>query len=394
MSTDKLRPEPVGGRILTRPFIALSVLGALALVLILWRFITSLGATTALNDGYPWGLWIAFDVVVGTALATGGYCIALLVYILNRGKYHPLVRPAILTSALGYSFAGFAVILDLGRFYNVYKVPTMFWNWNLHSVLLEVALCIMLYSIVLWLELSPAFLERWHMSSNPRLRSFARRTLPLLERALPWLIALGLLLPTMHQSSLGSLMLLAGVKLHPLWQTPLLPLLFLLSCIGMGYSIVVIESALASAILRRRADSEILVSLSSAMLTVSGLYIGLRVSDIIWRGRIDLIFVGDRQSLLFIAEMALFLLTAFLLLMKERTKELGYLFRIAMLFIAAGVLYRFSTFLIAFDPGAGWRYFPAVTELLISAGMVAMIIMAYVVMVKKFPVLAGGPKAT
>jgi Ni/Fe-hydrogenase subunit HybB-like protein len=104
---------------------------------------------TAMNDGYPWGLWIAFDVVTGTALACGGYAVALLVYVLNKGKYHPLVRPAVLTSALGYTLAGAGVGLDVGRWWSVWRVPLFFWRWNLNSVLLEVALCIMSYMFVL-----------------------------------------------------------------------------------------------------------------------------------------------------------------------------------------------------------------------------------------------------
>jgi Ni/Fe-hydrogenase subunit HybB-like protein len=394
MNTHEIRLEPIGGPIITRPFLVLATIASIGVLLILWRFATGLGASTALNDGYPWGLWIAFDVVVGTALATGGYAVAILIYILNRGKYHPLIRSAILTSALGYSLGGFAVVLDLGRFYNIFKVPLMFWRWNLHSVLLEVALCIMLYTIVLWLEVSPAFLEKWRGGSSERLSRFSEKVLPILERALPWLIALGLLLPTMHQSSLGSLMLLAGSKLHPLWQSPILPLLFLLSCVGMGYSVVVIESALSSAVFKRRAETQILSSLSGAIVTVLGLYIGLRFADVILRGRFGMLLALEKQSFLFIAEIVLFIIPAIMLLNKEKIRDLGYLFRAAMLIILAGALYRFSTFLIAFNPGQGWRYFPAITELLITTGIVALEIMAYIVIVKKFPILAGTTPVT
>jgi Ni/Fe-hydrogenase subunit HybB-like protein len=133
--------QPVGGRIYTRPFRFLSVLFAIAGALILYRLAAGLGQVTAMNDGYPWGLWIAFDVVTGTALACGGYSVALLVYVLNKGKYHPMIRPAILTSALGYTLAGIGVGLDVGRWWSVWRVPLFFWHWNLNSVLLEVALC-------------------------------------------------------------------------------------------------------------------------------------------------------------------------------------------------------------------------------------------------------------
>ena len=148
------KARAVGGPVLTRSFLVLVALAALAGITIVWRFAAGLGATTALNDGYPWGLWIAFDVVTGTALACGGYAMALLVYIFNKGKYHPLVRPAILTSALGYSIAGFSVVIDIGRPWMAWKLPLFINHWNLNSALLEVALCIMAYSVVLYLELT------------------------------------------------------------------------------------------------------------------------------------------------------------------------------------------------------------------------------------------------
>src|SRR6476661_2932870 len=191
-------PRPVGGSLLSPGLLVLGALTALAGLLIVWRFAAGLGATTALNDGYPWGLWIAFDVVTGTALACGGYSVALLVYIRNKGKYHPLVRPAVLTSALGYTLAGLGVALDIGRWWNIWRVPVFFWHWNLNSVLLEVALCIMSYMFVLWIELSPAFLEEAEASGTPAIKRFAVRWRPVVEKALLWVIALGVLLPTMH----------------------------------------------------------------------------------------------------------------------------------------------------------------------------------------------------
>ena len=389
MSAHAEKMEPVGGPVLTTPVKILGALAVLGLVLIAYREATGLGAATAMNDGYPWGFWIAFDVVVGTALATGGYAVAILIYILNRGRYHPLIRSAILTSALGYTLGGIGVMLDLGRFWNTTKLP-LFWNWNLNSVLLEVALCISLYTLVLWIELSPAFLERWREAKNERLRKVSRKALPIIERAMPWLLALGLLLPTMHQSSLGSLMILSGPKLHPLWQTPLLPLLFLLSCIGMGYAAVVIESTLSTSVFRLRDETPVLAGLSTAMLTVLGLYLVVRVVDITARGKLPLVFAGDGYSLLFLLEMLLFIAAIVMLLMKEKLTDAGHLFRTAMVVVTAGALYRFSTFLIAYRPAVGgWHYFPALTEILITLGLVSAEVVAYIFVVKRFPVLSG-----
>ena len=169
------RAEPMGGPLDTPLTRVLAGLFGLATLAIAWRLIAGLGATTALNDGYPLGLWIAFDVVTGTALACGGYAIAMLVYILNKGRYHPLVRPALLTSALGYSLAGFGVLLDVGRWWLIWKVPVYFWHWNFNSALLEIALCIMSYVVVLWIELSPALLEKFVDSTILPLRRVARK---------------------------------------------------------------------------------------------------------------------------------------------------------------------------------------------------------------------------
>ena len=167
---------PVAGTLMTPGYKILLAIAALGGVVAIYRFVFGLGAVSNLNDGYPWGIWIAFDVVTGTALACGGYAVALLVYILNKGKYHPLVRPAMLTSLLGYGLAILAVTLDLGRFWNLWKVPVFFWRWT-HSPQLEVALCITAYIVVLLVELSPALFEKWKTSPNPSLRAWADRGL-------------------------------------------------------------------------------------------------------------------------------------------------------------------------------------------------------------------------
>ena len=379
--------QPVGGRILTRSFRILSAFFAIGAVLILYRLVVGLGKVTAMNDGYPWGLWIAFDVVTGTALACGGYAVALLVYILNKGKYHPLVRPAILTSALGYTLAGMGVALDIGRWWNMWRVPLYVWHWNLDSVLLEVALCIMSYTFVLWIELSPAFLEKAEQAGAPALKRFAVRWRPFVEKWLLWVAALGLLLPTMHQSSLGALMLIAGPRLHPLWNTGWLPLLFLLSCIAMGYAAVVFESTLGSWLFRRKTETGMLAGLGGAMVPLIVVYVWLRVGDIAYRGQLASLFALDRYSVMTLVELGLFMYAGFMLLSDARRRRLGNLFRAAVLLMLAGSLYRFDTYLLAFMPGPNWSYFPSTSEILVTTGLVAGEIMAYIVIIKLFPIL-------
>jgi Ni/Fe-hydrogenase subunit HybB-like protein len=379
--------QAVGGPILTRPFKFLLTLFAVAAVLILYRLATGLGTVTAMNDGYPWGLWIAFDVVTGTALACGGYAVALLVYILNRGKYHPLVRPAVLTSALGYSLAGVGVGLDVGRWWNIWHVPLFFWRWNFDSVLLEVALCIMSYTFVLWLELSPAFLEKAEQSNLPALKRFAVRWRPVVDKALLWIIALGILLPTMHQSSLGALMLIAGPRLHPLWNTGWLPLLFLMSCIAMGYAAVVFEATLSGWLFKREPEREMLAGLSQAIVPLGTAYVGLRLLDIAGRGQLGALFAFDFYSMMTLLEFGLVIAAVGLLLGDARRQKLGNLFRAAMLFMLAGSVYRFDTYLVAFRPGAHWSYFPSVSEILVTVGLVAGEVLAFILIVKLFPIL-------
>ena len=379
--------QAIGGRIFNKSFRVLTAFFAVAAVLILYRLATGLGSLTAMNDGYPWGLWIAFDVVTGTALACGGYAVALLVYIMNKGRYHPLVRPAVLTSALGYSLAGIGVGLDVGRWWNIWRVPLYVWHWNLNSVLLEVALCIMSYTFVLWIELSPAFLEKAEEVGTPAIKRFAVRWRPVVEKALLWVIALGILLPTMHQSSLGALMLIAGPRLHPLWNTGWLPLLFLLSCIAMGYAVVVFESALSSWLFKRKAETEMLGDLARSILPLTMVFVWLRAGDLAFRGQLGALFAFDRYSIMTLVEFGLFMWAGFILLSDARRRRLGELFRAAMLLMLAGSLYRFDTYLLAFNPGANWSYFPSVGEILVTTGLVAGEIMLYIAIIRVFPIL-------
>jgi Ni/Fe-hydrogenase subunit HybB-like protein len=384
-----VRAEPVGGPLVTPVTRALAGLFGIAALTIAWRLVAGLGATTALNDGYPLGLWIAFDVVTGTALACGGYAVAILVYVLNKGRYHPLVRPAVLTSALGYSLAGFGVFLDIGRWWAIWKVPVYFWRWNFNSALLEVALCIMTYVVVLWIEISPALLERFTDSTILPLRRVARTLPAKIERASIWIIALGLLLPTMHQSSLGTLMLLAGSRLDPLWRTPLLPLLFLISCVAMGFAVVVFEAALSSLAFKRRPEMAMLSSLAAIIVPLQMLFIGLRVADLWWRGSLGLLFAGGTRSVMAAIEFVLFAAPILMLASARSRRDLGALVRGAMVMMFAGAVYRFDTYLVAFTPGANWSYFPSVGELAITVGLVAFEVLAYIVIVKTFPILAA-----
>ncbi len=382
------RAEPVGGPIINRFTSFLLGLVGISVILLIWRFAAGLGATTALNDGYPFGLWIAFEVVAGTALACGGYAVAILLYVFNKGEYHPLIRPALLTSALGYSMAAFAIIIDVGRPWFIYRIPIRVGQWNLNSPLLEVALCVMAYVGVLWIELAPAFLEKWKETGSGGLRRFAESGLRFFDKAMIWIVSLGILLPTMHQSSLGTVMLLGGPKLHKLWNTPLIPLLFLVSCIAMGYAVVIFESGVSGAVFGRPRHTAMLAKLSGAMVVVLALFLVIRFADLILRGRLGLMF-HDWYSVLFWAEMALFAVPLVMLSNARRRQHFPTLFKAASLMLFAGILYRFDTYLVAFNPGRQWTYFPSLVEILVSVGVVSLEILLYIAIVKRYPILAG-----
>jgi Ni/Fe-hydrogenase subunit HybB-like protein len=388
--------QPIGGPLNKKFVTTMSVILGIWAVVVLYRFIFGIGVVSGLTDYYPWGVWIAFDVVTGTALACGGYAVAILAYILNRGQYHPLVRPAILTSALGYSMAALAIILDVGRWWGIWKIPFGGWpnvgRYNWDSALLEVALCVMAYVGVLWIELGPAFLEKWESTSkSSALVGFARAGLKFYDKAMLWIVALGVLLPTMHQSSLGTLMLLAGQKLHGLWYTPWIPLLYLISCIGMGYSVVVWESALSHRVFKRSSEKDMLTSMSGAMVVVVALYLILRFADLIISGKTAMMFTSGWLSIVFWIEIALFAYPMFVLANKQRRSRFSNMLRSAILLMLAGSMYRFDTYITAYNPAPGRHYFPSLLEIYITVGVIALEITLYYVIVKRYPIIGGVP---
>jgi Ni/Fe-hydrogenase subunit HybB-like protein len=385
--------RPIGGEILTKPFKVLMAFALFAAVLVIIRLYFGLGKVTNMNDGYPWGIWIAYDVVAGTAVACGGYAMAILVYVINKGEYHPLVRPALLASMFGYTLAGVSVMFDIGRYWQAYNLFLPKYA-NPNSILFEVALCIALYSLVLWLEFIPAFLEGIdkHKQGLPKfVQNWDVRGLrKFWNKVLFFFIAIGILLPTMHQSSLGTMMVIAGKKLSPLWQTGFLPLLYLIGAITMGYGIVVFESIYSAHGLKRPLETSMLAKLSGIMPWLLGIFLVIRFISIISQGALGSIFQFNKNALMFIIETALFVYPLVVLMNKDNRTRPRALFLSAASLLLAGSLYRFNSYLIGFNPGSGWSYFPSFSEIMITLGIISFEIMAYLYIVKKFPVL---PKA-
>jgi len=337
-----------------------------------------LGAVTNINDGFPWGIWIAYDVMVGSALACGGYAMALLVYIFNRGEYHPLVRPALLASLFGYTLAGASVIFDLGRWWNVWHI---FWPGyaQINSVMFEVAVCITAYIVVMWIEFSPVFLEKFGLKDVKRK----------LSKVLFFFIALGVLLPSMHQSSLGSLLVVFGYQVHPLWQTILLPLLFLMTAILLGFAVVIFEASVVSVGFKRPGETPILAQLSRIMYWLLAVYVVVRVGDLVWRGALGAAFAPTLEALMFWLEMLAFAAPLVLLASAASRNRASRLFISAVLLMLGGFLLRINGFLVGYGAGtgSGYHYFPSVPELLVTIGLVAFEILAYIVFVRMLPVL-------
>ena len=375
--------KPVSGRIITFPFVVLGTLALIGFYYLVQRFLFGLGAVTNLNAGFPWGIWVVYDIVIGTALACGGYALAITVYVMNKGKYHPLVRPAILASLFGYAMGGFGAIIDMGRWWQFYNI-LLPWHMNFNSVMLEVGLCVFIYIMVLFVEFAPTLLEKIGATGAKNA----------IEKMLFFFIALGILLPTMHQSSLGSLLIAAGYKVTPLWQSmQLLPLLAVLSALTMGFSIVVFEASLSTVCFRRASETPLLAGLGKAIMRMLMLFLAIRFGDLIYRGELGRIFAGDLKSLMFILETALFVIPLLILLSEKNRTNGKKLLIAALAMLFGGSLYRLNAFLIGFDPGPGFSYFPSVPELMVTIGIIAVEIMAYLIFVKKLPVLHSADHA-
>ncbi|HEB55199.1 MAG TPA: Ni/Fe-hydrogenase cytochrome b subunit, partial [Gammaproteobacteria bacterium] len=312
-----------------------------------------------------------------TAFACGGYALAFTVYIFNKGQYHPLVRPAILASLLGYAMGGFGAFFDMGRWWQFYEI-FLPWNWNFNSVMLEVGLCVSAYILVLALEFAPAYLEKIG----------AKGLLKTLNKLLFFFIALGMLLPTMHQSSLGSLLIVMGHKVHPLWQSwQFQPLLALLSALIMGFSIVIFEASFSTVGFRRASETSLLAGLGKIILGLLISFLLVRTVLLVVQGNLDQLFAGDRATLLYLIETALFLIPLFILASPVNRNNGGKLLIAAVSMLLGGALYRFDAFLFTLNPGVGYSYFPSVPEIMVTLGVVSFEIMAYLVLVKTLPVL-------
>ncbi len=345
------------------------------LVWVTWlRFSRGLGATTNLSDQFPWGLWIGLDVLCGVGLAAGAFTLTATVHIFNLRRFEPIVRPALLTGFLGYMFVIVGLMFDLGQPWRIWHALVF---WNPHSVMFEVAWCVMLYTMVLALEFSPIVFERLRMERP-------RRILQIIST--PLVIA-GVILSTLHQSSLGSLYLIVPSKLHALWYTPLLPLLFFISAIAGGIGMVILESYLSERAFGRHLEMHLLEPLARTMVVVLGLYGLLRLQGIVKGGALAGFMRPGYEEWMFLIEIGLGVILPMALLAQSRVRSNPkWLVLAAFLAVLGFVMNRLNVSVTGMEGAAGVRYLPSWMEITVSIGLVALGMAAFAVAVRFLPI--------
>ncbi|WP_246804140.1 NrfD/PsrC family molybdoenzyme membrane anchor subunit [Desulfosarcina cetonica] len=305
------------------------------------------------------------------------------------------MRPALLTAMLGYTFVVLGLLVDIGRSWAIWK-PMLYWNPT--SVLFEVAMCVMFYLNVLYLEFLPIVVARFKgrvALPGPLavLNAPVDGLLRLADAVLPkimWIfIIAGVVLSCMHQSSLGSLMLIAPTKLHPLWYTPLLPLLFLTSAIAVGYPMVVFEATLATTSLGLDSEMEVLTPLTRITIFLLGTYLALKIGDMVVRGTYVYLLDGTAQTNAFIVEVLLGVIVPWLMLLSPTVRQSRRALFIACCLIVGGVLVnRINVFVVGYRPPISEaNYFPAIGEILVTVGLIATLMFIYRFLVTVLPVL-------
>jgi Ni/Fe-hydrogenase subunit HybB-like protein len=385
---------PVRAKFWTPGVVVLAVLMAAGAATIAARFIGGIGYVSNLTTARPWGLWIGVDVASGVALAAGGFTTAFLAHILGRHYYESVVRPALLTAMLGYTFVVLGLLVDIGRSWAIWK-PLIYWNPT--SVLFEVAMCVMFYLNVLYLEFLPIVVERFKgrvnlpgplAALNTPVDGLLKLADSILPRIMWFFIIAGVVLSCMHQSSLGSLMLIAPTKLHPLWYTPMLPLLFLTSAIAVGYPMVVFEATLATTSLKLDSEMKILTPLTRITIFLLGLYLALKVGDMVVRGTYVYLLDGTAQTNAFLVEVILGVLVPWLMLLSPAVRQSRQALFIACSMIVGGVLVnRINVFVVGYRPPISEaNYSPAIGEILVTVGLIAALMFS-IELVTYLPVL-------
>ena len=349
------------------------IAGAYATII---RFFRGLGASTNLTDAFPWGLWIGFDVMCGVMLAAGGFTLTSAVYLFNLKNFKPIVRPAVLTAFLGYLLVVVALLFDLGRGYRIWHPLVM---WNPRSVMFEVAWCVTLYTTVLSLEFAGVALERFQLNKLLRVQKIL---------LVPLVIA-GVMLSTLHQSSLGSLYLIVPNKLHPFWYTPILPLLFFLSALCVGLAMTIFESSMSAKHFGKQLELPLIQALGRALLVMVGVYTVVRFQDLLHRGALALLANGGWETILLLVELLLGSALPIILLLIPKVRESPKgLYLAAVVCLLGFVTNRMNVAITGMEAGTGQHYFPKWTEITITLAIIGFGFFVFAVAVKYLPIFS------
>lgn len=394
--THSVEAAPVRFRFWSPSAKALCVLSFFGIAALLYRFLFGLEAATNLSDQYPWGIWKAVSVATAVAVATGGFTTAALVHVFHRRRYEVLLRPALLTGLVGYTFGVVSLGVDLGRYYNIWHPawPTM---WQGNSVLFEVAMCIMIYLTILYLEFLPILAERYSgrvaMPGPLRLlNGVAERLLTLsdrvLRRVMGALIAGGVVLSCMHHSSLGALMLVAPYKVHELWYTPVLPLLFLLSVFSTGFAALIAVAITTDWAIGRKPDIGTYSRLSRYVLVFQGIYLIARFSDVLVRDVHGYLLTPDALGLWWWLEVGVGGILPWIMLQSARLRNTpGPLLASCTLIVFGLLMNRVNVFLTAYQSAYNpVHYFPSPVELMVTIGLTAIFILLFRFMLMTFAI--------
>lgn len=391
-----LKPAPIKKKFFTPGVIILLIIVVNGLLFLAGRFFFGIGKVTNLNNQYPWGLWIGVDVAAGVALAAGGFTSAALGHVMHREHFHAILRPALLTAMLGYTFVAVGVFVDIGRWYYIWH-PLIMWNGN--SALFEVGICVMMYVTVLYIEFIPVVTERFIGRVN--LKGFLSKLNKPVDRFLrfldKWLgltmfvfVILGVVLSTLHQSSLGTLMVIAGPKMHPLWQTPVLPLLFLLSAISVGFPMIIFESIIAAKSFGFKPEMDVLSALGKTVAPLLGIYLAFKIGDMVIRGTFVYLLDPSVQSVMFFIEVVVGVVIPLRMFLSDAVlKSPKLLFTASSLVVFGVLLNRINNFVTAYNPPYKFStYFPSFGEISVTLGFAAMLILIYRIIVLNFPVIS------
>lgn len=351
----------------------LLILAGLGVVCMLFRLATGLGATTNLSDKWPWGLWIGFDVLTGVALAGGGYGTAIIVHVLHRNKYHAIARSAMLTSLLGYLLVMAGLFMDIGQWFNFWRP---FVSWGHTSVLFEVFWCVSCYTTVQVLEFGEVVTEKVGTKYHD-----------IFKKALPVLMIVGIVFPTLHQSSLGALYLIMVDKLYPLWWSPYMGLLFLMSSFFVGPAMICVETALAGRAFKHQAPIHVLQGLVRISGAFMILYLGLKLFDLANRGVFNLMFKGNLEGNLFLLEIVLGVIIPIFIAFSGYSKTRQGLVTFGVLVSGGLIFNRMNVVFTGMSAAIGGWYFPSIMEWAVSIGLVAIGCLVYCFVAENFNVL-------